>query len=465
MRVLLASSEIYPYSKTGGLVDFCHSLIKSLREKEGIDAMGATPLYKSVDIEKFKIKNTGLSVSVILDSREYTFEIFKSKDTYFFYNEKLFGREHIYGPAGQSYHDNDIRFGGFSWAVAKAVAEGLISADVIHANDWQTALIPVILKEVFKSSVKTVFTIHNLAYQGYFDRWMIDRLHLPPHLYNMEALEFWGMVNLLKGGIIFSDFVTTVSEKYAKEILTQDYGWGLEGVLNKYSFKLRGILNGIDYDTWNPKKDKAIWVNYSHADIQKKFENKKKLCEVFNLDFEKPLISFISRLSYQKGVTLILESIRELSYLGANFFFLGSGEYAEHFRGISGIYDNIVSITDFDDTLSRRLFASSDFMLMPSIFEPCGITQMIGMRYGCVPIVRKVGGLEETVKDISEEGWGIVFDNPSKGEMLCAIKRAIDLFYNRKKFLSAVKDCMRLDFSSDSMAKKYLQIYRELTGL
>jgi len=461
MRVLVASSEIYPYSKTGGLADFAHALIKNLRKK-GINAMGITPLYKTIDKEKFSIKSTGMSVKVILEQREYIFEIFKSEDTYFFANQELFGRDYIYGPPGIAYADNDIRFGGFSWAVSKAVSEGIIYADVIHANDWQTALIPVILKEVFHSSVKTVFTIHNLAYQGYFDSRLVYRLNLPPHLYHMEALEFWGLTNLLKGGIVFSDFVTTVSEKYATEILTQEYGWGLEGVLNKYKFKLKGIINGIDYDTWNPETDSKLWFRYSPNGIEGKFLNKEKLCEIYNLDPSKPLISFISRLSYQKGVHLILESIKDIAYLDANFFFLGSGEYEQAFSDFANIYKNIRVSTKFQDELSRRLFASSDFILMPSMFEPCGITQMIGMRYGCVPIVRKTGGLDETVKDIAEGGYGIVFDNPSRGEFMCAIKRAIDLYDNKEKFIEKVKTVMTLDFSSETMAEKYIQIYKSL---
>jgi starch synthase len=281
----------------------------------------------------------------------------------------------------------------------------------------------------------------------------------------MEALEFWGLTNLLKGGIVFADFVTTVSEKYATEILTQEYGWGLEGVLNKYKFKLKGVINGIDYDTWNPETDSALWFRYSASDVDNKFLNKEKFCQAYSLNQEKPLISFISRLSYQKGVHLILESIKDIAYLDANFFFLGSGEYEQAFSDFSNIYKNIRVSTRFQDELSRKLFAASDFILMPSMFEPCGITQMIGMRYGCVPIVRKTGGLEETVKDIAEGGYGIVFDNPSKGEFMCAIKRAIDLYDNREKFVEKVKTVMQLDFSSETMAEKYMQIYKSLLGM
>jgi starch synthase len=208
-----------------------------------------------------------------------------------------------------------------------------------------------------------------------------------------------------------------------------------------------------------------LWFRYSASDVDNKFLNKEKFCQAYSFNQTKPLISFISRLSYQKGVHLILESIKDIAYFDANFFFLGSGEYEQAFSDFSNIYKNIRVSTRFQDELSRRLFAASDFILMPSMFEPCGITQMIGMRYGCVPIVRKTGGLEETVKDIAEGGYGIVFDNPSKGEFMCAIKRAIDLYDNREKFVEKVKTVMQLDFSSETMAEKYMQIYKSLLGM
>lgn len=459
MRVLFASSEIYPYAKSGGLADFSFCLVKYLK-KAGVKVKGIMPLYRSV--EKKGIESTGKKVKVSLGVKEYTFELFTSEDILFLHNTELFDRDYLYGPPGWSYEDNDLRFGGFSKAVAQMLSEGLIDVDIVHSNDWQTALIPVFSKEVYWLGVRHVFTIHNLAYQGLFGRESIERIGLPPHTFNMEALEFWGLVNFLKGGIVFSDRVTTVSPTYAKEIQTQEYGYGLEGVLRKYSYKLKGILNGIDYEVWNPETDKSIYANFSSKRYLRKFDNKKALVREFGLPPDKPLFSFINRFTHQKGVELILSSVEELSTSEGCFVFLGTGEYQEAFRDIGNIYKNIKVIVGFDEVLARRLYASSDFILMPSLFEPCGLTQMIGMRYGCVPVVRKTGGLADTVKDISQGGYGILFEEPTKEGFLCSVLRAIELYYNEKRFRECVRKVLKLDFSCERMEKDYEELYEEV---
>ncbi|AAC06894.1 glycogen synthase [Aquifex aeolicus] len=459
MRVLFCSSEIYPYAKTGGLADFSFCLIKYLK-KYGVKVKGVMPYYKTLKAEN--LRKTDKGVTLNLNGKDYTFEVYESEDCYFLRNDELFGRDYIYGPPGWGYEDNDIRFGGFSRAVSELISTGQLEADVVHANDWQTALIPLFLKEVFKTPVKTVFTIHNLAYQGLFPKETVERVGIPPYLFHMEAVEFWGLVNFMKGGIVFSDLITTVSPTYAKEIQTQEYGYGLEGVLKKYSYKLRGILNGIDYEVWNPEKDKYIYQNYSLRNYSKKFKNKEFLSKELGIEAEKPLISFINRFTHQKGVELILNCAEEMSKLNANFVFLGTGEYENAFLDVSKIYKNFKVFAEFNEGFARKLYASSDFILMPSYFEPCGLTQMIGMRYGCVPIVRKTGGLRDTVKDISEGGYGITFEEPSKETFLCSLKRAIELYENAKKFRNSVKIVMSLDFSCDRMTKEYIECYEEV---
>lgn len=458
MRVLVASSEIYPYAKTGGLADFSHSLLRAL-EKLGVEARGIMPLYKSVDRKGFGIEPTGEEIWVNLGGREYRFSMYTDGRNYFLYNEELFDRDHIYGPPGQGYHDNYLRFGGFCWAVSLMVKDGYVGTDVIHSNDWQTALIPLITKEVLKLSVKNVFTIHNLAYQGVFGKETFYMLNLPHYLFNPEALEFWGDLNLMKAGIVFSERITTVSPSYASEIQTPLGGFGLDGLLRRYAYKLRGILNGIDYEVWDPKTDKYIYFNYSEG--KGKDKNKRRLCEELGLNPERPLFAFINRFTHQKGIELVIGSMGKLALRKANFLFLGSGEYESALKELSRSYENVRIFIGFDEVLARRVYAAADFILMPSMFEPCGITQIIGMRYGCIPVVRETGGLRDTVIDLWEEGYGIRFKNPTEEEFLCAVDRAVELYHSKRRFTQLRRRVMGLDFSSERMAKEYIQVYKE----
>jgi starch synthase len=460
MEVLYCASEIYPYAKTGGLADVGFCLIKYLN-RLGVKAKGVMPLYKGVKAEN--LESTGKSVEVELAGDRYRFYIYENEHCCFFKNDDLFWRDFIYGPPGQGYGDNDIRFGGFSKAVAKAISEGIFTPDIVHTNDWQTALIPVFLKEIYRNPTKVVFTIHNFAYQGIFPKESLDRLGLPGYLYHMEALEFWEDINFMKGGIVFADLVTTVSPTYAEEIQTAEYGNGLEGVLRKYSYKLKGILNGVDYEIWNPATDEYIYEHYSQRRYGKKFRNKEELTRELNLDSEKPLVAFINRLTYQKGVDLILESAERMAKLNANFVFFGTGEYQSRFLELNK-YNNFRVLTDFNEPFARKLYAAADFILMPSLFEPCGLTAIIGMRYGAIPIVRETGGLKDIVKDMAteENGYGITFNEVNPEPFTCALERAIELHDNERKFRKLVKKVMALEFSCDKMAREYLNSYEEI---
>jgi len=282
----------------------------------------------------------------------------------------------------------------------------------------------------------------------------------------MEALEYYDKVNFLKGGIVFSSAITTVSPTYAKEITYPEYGYGLDGALRKYSNKLYGILNGIDYDVWNPETDKHIYENYCTFTIQKKPINKKLFLKEVGLeDKAKPLFIFIGRLAHQKGVDLIIDSIEEMSKMPANFAILGTGdkEYNDFFKSIEGKYENIFVKVDYNEALSRKMYAAADFLLMPSLFEPCGLNQMIAMRYGTLVIARETGGLKDTVKDISQpDGYGILFKNPTKEEFLNALYRAAELYNNKKLFKNLQKKVMEIDFSIDNTARKYIKLYERL---
>jgi len=468
MKVAIVASEIYPFAKTGGLADMTGALTKEIANK-GIRTFAFMPLYKTVNKEKFGIKSIDKYIKVYLNNREYIFEIYKYTDhaTYFFFkNDELFGRDFLYSTGEGDYPDNDIRFGAFNLAVLEFVKSENINIDIFHIHDWQTSLLPVYLKEKYPDmKSKTILTIHNLAYQGIFDKFAIERLNLGWHLFNMEALEFWDKVNFLKGGIVFSDIITTVSPTYAKEILTPEYGYGLDGVLRKYSYKLFGIINGIDYDVWNPETDEYIYYKYCWRTFEKyKPLNKKEFLKDYKLEGEnKPLFIFIGRFAKQKGVDLIIENIENLSSRDMNLAILGSGDkgYTDFFSSIIGKYPNIYIEVGYDEPFSRKMYASADFLLMPSLFEPCGLNQMIAMRYGTLVVAHKTGGLADTIIDISEpNGYGILFENLS--DFITAVDRAILLYNDKERMKKLIKEVMQLDFSLEKTASSYIRLYQNL---
>lgn len=470
MKVVFVSSEIYPFAKTGGLADVSGALSKKLSE-HGVKVFAFMPLYKSVDVSKWGIKKIDKQVKVFLNGKEYLFDVFKRIDgaTYFFFkNDELFGRDYLYGTPEGDYQDNDIRFGAFCYAVMEFTKDENLKPDIIHLNDWQTALISVLTYHVYGwHDVRTLLTIHNLAYQGIFDKFAVERLGLGWDVFHMEALEYYDKVNLLKGGIVFSSAITTVSPTYAREITTPEYGYGLDGILRKYKDKLYGILNGIDYDIWNPETDKSIYANFCIFSLERKFINKRKFIEDIGLSGqEKPLFIFIGRFAKQKGVDLIIESIQELAERDANFVILGSGDkvYNDFFWSIEKKYSNIVVKVGYDESFSRKMYAAGDFLLMPSLFEPCGLNQMIAMRYGTIVVARATGGLKDTVVDISQpDGYGFLFDRFDKYDFLNAIDRSIDLYYKERiRFKELQKTVMSLDFSLDSQASKYIKLYEAL---
>lgn len=468
MKVVFVSSEIYPFAKTGGLADISGALPVKLA-KEGIRTIAFMPLYKTVDIDKHGLKKIDVSIDIHLNEKVYTFEVFKKTDSvsfFFMKNDELFGRDYLYGPPEGDYQDNDIRFGAFSYAVMEFIKKENINPDIIHVNDWQSALIPVLNYDKYNlHHVRTVLTIHNLAYQGIFDKFAIERLNLGWHLFHMEALEFYDKLNFLKGGIVFSSAITTVSPSYAKEISTPEYGHGLDGILRKYSNKLFGIINGIDYNVWNPETDKYIYENYCSYTLSKKSLNKKKFLKEIGLDENKPLFIFIGRFAQQKGIDIIKESLEDLSKMPLNLVILGSGDrhYNDFFNSIKDNYENIYIKVDYDEPFSRKMYAAADFLLMPSLFEPCGLNQMIAMRYGTLVIARATGGLKDTVKDISQEGgYGILFNNPTKEDFLNAINRGLDLYRNKKLFSSLQQKVMDIDFSIENTVRKYIKLYESL---
>jgi len=460
MRVLFASSELFPYSKSGGLADVAHSLPLELHKI--CEIINITPMYKFIDKDKFGIIPFGEKFILNFGDNFYEIELFrftdKKIDTLFVYNDILCEVDTLYG-----YKNDSLRFGIFSYAISK-VAE-LLRVDIAHLNDWHTALAAFILKEK-KSAVKSIFTIHNLAYQGVFKKDILDILEIPKKYFNQESFEFYGKVNLLKAGIAYSNRITTVSPTYAKEIQTKEHGCGLDGFLSKYKYKLEGILNGIDTGYFNPKNDKAIKENYDVKTLNKKEKNRNLFYENIGIkNSKRPLFIFIGRLVEQKGISLIIDLLKDISKMKLEFIILGEGEkkYEENLMLLSKKYKNIHFIKGYDEDMSHKMYASANFLVMPSLFEPCGLNQMIAARYGVISIVHSIGGLKDTVFQNERKcAMGVKFDEFKKYELLNAVKKALSIFENKKNYEKIVKFDMKCDFSFAKSAKKYIKLYKEV---
>ena len=451
---MFCASEVAPFEKTGGLADVTGSLPVALA-KLGVETMVMMPKYRNVVSGE---KRVAPGVRVV-----------------FIANEAYFNRAGLYGNERGDYPDNLQRFSFFcKESLARAKAEGF-QPDIVHAHDWQTALLPVLLKmrgrqDPFFQRTRSVLTVHNLAYQGHFSAKQYGTLGLDPSLYSIDGFEFYGRINLLKGGLLHADALTTVSRTYAREIQTRQFGFGLEGVVKKRAKDLHGILNGIDTGLWDPAHDKRIPAPYSALDLSGKKKCKadlQKLCG-FERDPDVPLFAMVTRLAEQKGIDIFSEAADKFLSQNVQFVFLGEGDKVYHtaFRNIGKRHPKKSRMfLGFDALKAHEIYAGADFFLMPSYFEPCGLGQMISMRYGTLPIVRKVGGLADTVTDLDaspEKGNGFVFDEQDPGRLLAAIGRALKHFPGKKKLEVVQKRAMRQDLSWDASAKKYLKLYEDL---
>ncbi len=476
-----------PLAKTGGLADVIGVLPRKLKEK-GCDVRVIVPYYRKVEKNlrrlKRRIKNLRKEVIVSIDWLPYKGKIKETSvegvTVYMLSNDELFDREFIYTTPQGDYEDNDVRFGFFSIGALEIAKAINFKPDIIHCNDWQTAMVPISLKwkkhyydEPFFKDSRVVFTIHNISYQGIFNRGFLDKFGLSHSLFNPEQMEFYGRINLLKGGIITSDLVTTVSPTYAEEIKTPEYGYGLDGVLRSIpKERLAGITNGIDYDDWNPEKDKALYANYSSSDPGGKLENKARLIKQLGLnpDGQRPIIGVIARLALQKGIDLIVDSLDRLLELDVELVVLGTGDKTyerlltdalERYRG------KFNAIIGYDETIARRIYSGCDMFLMPSRFEPCGLGQLISLRYGTIPIVRGTGGLLDTIIDYGEDreaGNGFIFKNFDSDEMISAVKRAVRVYRNKEEWTHMIKAAMSMDLSWKRESGIYLDHYNKLLG-
>ena len=476
MKIAICSPEVLPFSKTGGLADVAGALPKAL-SKIGLEIAVVTPLYKTVDRAKHKIVDTGKKVSAEMDGRPVEAGIFEGSlpggaKVYFIDMPQYYGRDHLYGTSAGDDPDNAERFIYLAKIIPEVLKAVGFKPDVVHSNDWQTGLVPLFLDTVYRDDpffgdTGTLYTVHNLGYQGVF--WAID-MHwtgLGWEYFTPGGMEFYGKLNLMKAGLVYSDIINTVSKTYSREIQTPEYGYGLEGVLGKRAADLYGIVNGIDYDEFDPVKDSKIYKNYSAEDISGKAENKKALkAELGLATGNSPLFGIISRLADQKGFDILTESLDGLLKMGAQVAILGTGEekYHQLLSGLSKKLPKQVSVTlGFDLTLAERIYAGSDVFMMPSRYEPCGLGQLISLRYGTIPMVRKTGGLADTVKNYSPKtgkGNGFVFTDYSSAAFLKAAKAAVKAYGDKKVWKGLVTSAMQEDNSWESSAREYVKLYK-----
>jgi len=475
MKILMVASECVPLAKTGGLGDVVGALSSALPEL-GVECAVALPAYQRV-MEKFPAEETDIEVAVELAGRKAAGKIFKAAvegpaPVYLIRNDKYFRRPEFYGTPQGDYPDNAERFAFFSKAVLElAAATG--PWDVIHCHDWQAAPVPVLnTLGRRKARPKTIQTIHNLAHQGVFPYSEWPLLGIDATYFHPKYLEFYGRINFLKGGILFADALTTVSRKYAQEILTPEYGSGLEGVLADRKRDLHGILNGVDYREWNPATDPHIKKNYSAANLAGKAECKSDLERIYGLPRKSsaPLLGIVSRLADQKGLDLLLEIIDDLLSMDLQIVILGAGDqhYQDLLSKLPAVHPEKIGVKiGFDNALAHQIEAGADMFLMPSRYEPCGLNQIYSLKYGTVPVVRATGGLDDTIEDfdpLSGKGNGFKFAHYSGEALLSAIKRAIAVYINKKAWAQVVANGMAADFSWGRSAKEYLGLYREVTG-
>ncbi len=480
MKILFAAFELAPFTKVGGLADVMGSLPKYL-ENEDTEIAIFTPFIGSIDKDKYRIKdvpNSRLRLGFgYMAEYVFSLKMCKLPDTninvFFIDNPKFFSCFKCVYPEGiDSWYEQE-RFITFSKAVLEYARALNFKPDIIHCNDWHTSMIPIWIKTSYKNdeffkNAKTVFSIHNLAYQGkYFPEILRFAGLDKEEVYNQDGLEHFGLLVWMKGAINYADKIIAVSPKYAREILTYDYGEGLDWTLRNNEYKLKGILNGIDYKIFNPENDKTICCNYSFSTIENKEKCKQDILKEYWLEYkkERPLIAIISRLVEQKGIDLIKFAENEIRELDADIIILGTGEkrYEDFFVWLSYNSNNVRARIEYRADLCNKIYAGADMFLMPSRFEPCGLSQLIAMKYGTIPIVRATGGLDDTINGYPmENATGFKFYNYNADEMLSAVRIAINTYKNSDEWKNIVKNAMTADFSWIKSAKEYEDVYKSL---
>lgn len=481
LRIVLVASEAVPFAKTGGLADVSAALSRALARR-GHEVHVVLPLYGQIDRNRHRIRPTGLKVQAWFPPGPEEVEVYTSDGgsdapTTWLLDHPLFHREGLYGDRTGEFGDNHLRFALLCRGALDLCRRRFPSPDILHLHDWQAALAAVDLRagtpgvdNTGFERTRVVFTIHNLAYMGAFDAERLDELGIPEGFFHPGALEFWGRVALLKGGLIFSDALTTVSPRYAREIQTPEFGYGLDGILRERASQLFGILNGIDADEWNPATDLHLPVTYDASNLAGKARCKAELQREMGVaPLERaPLFGVVARLAWQKGIDLVADVAERLVQARAQLVVLGTGEpelearlqaLSRHRR------DQIGVRIGFDEGLAHRIEAGCDAFLMPSRYEPCGLNQIYSLRYGTVPVVRAVGGLDDTVEELDSQrgsGTGFKFGAPTAQACWAAVERALDAFDRPAVWSGLVQRGMRQDYSWNASAAAYERLFLSL---
>jgi len=472
MRILFVASEGLPFSKTGGLADVVEALPKALVAR-GHEAAVVLPRYRGTKAASNVIPSLTIPIANRLRFPAVADGTMLSGVRYFFLDDPAyFDRDGIYGGPTGDYPDNPERYSEFCRAAIE-IAKHVWPTDVFHCHDWQTALLPVLLRTSYGDDpvvkdLPVVFTIHNMGYHGQFRRDAMARAGIPETLFNPGALEFYGDVNFLKGGLVYSDYLTTVSPTYAKEIQTPEFGYGLDGVVRARRDRVVGILNGVDYTAWNPAKDSLIAARYSPKDLAGKHVCKNDLLRTFGLANDNPhraVLGIVSRFADQKGFDLIADRAHEMLREDVMLVVLGTGDrrYEDLFRALAKAYPGRVGIKfAYDNTMAHKVEAGADIFLMPSRYEPCGLNQIYSLKYGTVPVVRATGGLDDTVENFDVEhgtGTGFKFAEYTGAAFLYAVKQALQHYADERIWKRIQLNGMIKDFSWKSSAAEYAKIY------
>jgi len=477
LNVLFVSPEVVPFAKTGGLADVAGALPKALK-RIGCDVRLVMPLYHSVQTGKYPLKKIFDHLPIPLGRRDLPADIYEGEleeglPVYFIEKDEFYDRSNLYGNSQGDYFDNDARFVYFCRGTLR-VAQALgFQPSIIHSHDWQSGLVSADLHfrrshDLFFQNTASIFTIHNMAYQGSFSSEIVDLAGLPWDCFSPSGLEFWGKANLLKAGIVYSQLVNTVSRKYSREIQTAEFGCGLEGILHYRRDDLFGIVNGVDYEIWNPFSDPYLAASYHPEDLTGKRICKNDLLAQFHLPEDRqafPVLGIISRLADQKGFDLLALVMERLLKEEMSLVILGTGEEKYHrlFTDLAQAYPGKIGLhLGFDNALAHKIEAGSDLFLMPSRYEPCGLNQIYSLKYGTIPIVRATGGLDDTIipyDPSTGEGTGFTFGPYEAEELWTAIQKALLVYHNETLWIRLMKNAMAQDFSWDTSAREYLKLY------
>jgi starch synthase len=480
LKILFTASEIAPLIKTGGLADVAHALPKTLRAM-GHDVRLAMPAYGAIPEERLGTQVSTCVAELAGGEIEGALRTSTLPGTdiplYLVEHDAFFSRDAIYTTGGQEFEDNLIRYSFFSLALLDGIEKVGWKPDLIHCNDWHTAGIPAYIKtryarNAFWKGTATLFTIHNLAYQGRYPAWQLPETGLGWELFTPECMEFYGDLNLMKGAVDFASRVNTVSKRYAKEIQTPEYGYGLDGFLRKHGDKLSGILNGVDYSEWHPEQSPHLPAKYSADDPSGKAICKTALQKQFNLPQrdDVPLIGMVCRFDWQKGLDMVAEALPALVERDLQLVFLGTGD--EHWEAVfeteANKYPEKIAVAlKYDAALAHQIHAGTDFFLMPSHFEPSGLSQLYSLAFGCIPIVRKTGGLADSIHDATQfnvergRATGIVFASKTHEALTEAVVRALRLYEDQDLYLKIRDTGMAQNFSWDQAAEEYVRLYEE----